>query len=320
MALLRVFLFGQVRILHADQPSPLKIPPAGQALLAYLLLQRHRSHPRELLAGLFWGDHSQERARSCLNTALWRLRRLLEPEAAEGSFLLATLAEVGFNHESDYWLDVADFEAQTSQVTAIPASTMTAGDAQRLEEALRLYTGELLEGHYDDWALRERERLRRLYLNSLAHLMGYYKHRHACQEALACGQRILDQDPLREEIHRDMMRLYLENGQRALAVRQYELCREWLRRELGISPMTETQQLSAQIVQESDVSPAPAGSSQELVQQLRLALQGFNQAQQQLLQAIQVAERFLAGHKQQRPRSDSSPALPTSTSHPSSRP
>jgi DNA-binding SARP family transcriptional activator len=137
---------------------------------------------------------------------------------------------------------------------------------------------------------------------------------------LACGQRILDQDPLREEIHRDMMRLYLENGQRALAVRQYELCRECLRRELGISPMAETQQLSAQIVQDMDVSPGPAESSQELVQQLRLALQGFNQAQQQLQQAIQVAERFLTGHKQERPRSDSSSALPTSTSRNSSRP
>jgi DNA-binding SARP family transcriptional activator len=53
---------------------------ANQALLAYLLLFRHRLHVRDLLAGLFWGDNGQEKARNCLNTALWRLWRILEPE------------------------------------------------------------------------------------------------------------------------------------------------------------------------------------------------------------------------------------------------
>jgi DNA-binding SARP family transcriptional activator len=37
--------------------------------LAYLLLQRHRSYARDALAGLFWADYSQERARSSLNVS-----------------------------------------------------------------------------------------------------------------------------------------------------------------------------------------------------------------------------------------------------------
>jgi DNA-binding SARP family transcriptional activator len=111
MSVLRICLLGQVRIAHADLPSPVKLTHTVQALLAYPLLQRQRSQPRETLAGLFWGDYSQERARSCLNTTLWRLRQVLEPDGIPRGTYLLTIStdEVGFNLESDYWLDVATF-------------------------------------------------------------------------------------------------------------------------------------------------------------------------------------------------------------------
>jgi DNA-binding SARP family transcriptional activator len=302
MSVLRICLLGQVRIAHADSPSPVKVTYTVQALLAYLLLQRQRSHPRETLAGLFWGDHSQERARRCLNTTLWRLRQVLEPDGIpHGTYLLTVSPEeVGFNPESDYWLDVAVFEEQSCPVLAKPVEAMQADDARTLEGVVQLYTGELLEGFYDDWALRERERLRRMYLNCLAHLMGYYKHQQAFQESLLCGQRILDQDPLREEIQREMMRLYLANGQRALAVRQYELCRQVLATELDIPPMEETQALYAEVLGLTSASQllAPSGRqlpvySQAVVQQLRLALQDLNEAHTQLGRAVQLLEHLV---------------------------
>ena len=179
MSALQISLFGGVRIFHDGQPSPVKVTHTTQALLAYLLLQRHRSHCRVVLAGVLWGEHSEERARSCLSTALWRLRYALEPEGIPRGTYLVTMptGEVGFNRESDYWLDVAVFEAQAGRVLARPVQVMEAADAVELEHALPLYAGDLLEGFYDDWALREQERLRGLYLNSLAQLMRYYHDR-----------------------------------------------------------------------------------------------------------------------------------------------
>jgi DNA-binding SARP family transcriptional activator len=106
----------------------------------------------------------------------------------------------------------------------------------------------LLEGFYEDWALRERERLRGLYLDSLTYLMGYYRQHGAFEESLTYGQQILQVDPLREEIHRELMHLYLTNGQRALAVRQYETCCQILGAGLDLRPMAETQALLTQFV------------------------------------------------------------------------
>ena len=55
-------------------------------------------------------------------------------------------------------------------------------------------------------------------------------------DALRCGRLILLSDPLREHIHRDLMRLYAANGQRSQAIQQYHTCAEVLRAELGLAP------------------------------------------------------------------------------------
>jgi DNA-binding SARP family transcriptional activator len=296
---LQVFLFENVRVVHPNRPALVKMTHSSQALLAYLLLQRHRPHPRELLASVFWGDQSQKQARRCLNTALWRLRQVLEPEEiSQGTYLLTTsTGEVSFNCESNYWLDVAIFEAHSSSILAKPIQTMVAEDADMLKRALQLYTGELLEAFYDDWALFERERLRRLYLNGQAHLMHYYKCHGDFKESLLCAQKILDQDPLREEIHREMITLYRASGQRALAAQQYQICCHVLDIELGISPMEETQRLYHQILEEipeplSILSRSTHGlkSQEQILHHLRLSLDGFDRAVRQLRRAIRLIE------------------------------
>jgi len=308
MAILQVFLFGNVRIVHAGWASEVKITRAVQALLAYLLLHRHRIHPREVLADLFWGDHPEERARRSLNTTLWRLRRALEPAGTgKGEYLSTTpTGEVGFNSQSDYWLDVALFEEKAAPIVRKTIQSMETNDAKELEDALRLYIGDLLEGFYDDWALRERERLRSLYLKSLAHLMRYYGYHGFYGDAVASGRQILDLDPLREEIHREVMRLHSESGNRAMAIRQYKTCRQILKTELGIPPMEETQRLFHQIRREEKVHPAQTAvrstqipgsfretpSLEEASRKLHLAMRHFEKTGEQLQQALELLEQL----------------------------
>jgi DNA-binding SARP family transcriptional activator len=311
MATLQVFLFGNVRIAHAGWASEVKITRAIQALLAYLMLHRHRVHPREVLVDLFWGHHPEEQARRSLSTALWRLRQALKPAGTGKDDYLRTTptGELGFNCQSDYWLDVALFEDKAASIVKKTVQSMERNDAKELEDALKLYTGELLEGFYDDWALRERERLRSLYLKSLAHLMRYYGDHGLYENAVAWGQQIFDLDPLREEIHREVMRLYSESGNRAMAIRQYKTCSQILKTELGIPPMEETQRLFHQIRLQEDsdsLQTAPFAaqtaasfgetpSLEEACQKLRLAIQHFEKTGEQLQQALQLFEQIAKG-------------------------
>ena len=256
MGALRICLLGVMRITHDEWPMETRLSRTVKELLAYLTLFRHRIHAREVLAGLFWGDHSDDRARSCLSTALWRLRKVLEPgDVPRGTYLLTTAAgDIGFNRESEHWLDIDVFEQHGRRILARPYQSLTHMEVRQLENALKLYRGELLEGFYEEWALRERERLRSVYLHSLAHLLQYYRHKKVYKKGLACGHKILDLDPLREEIHREMMRLYYRNGQRALALRQFDNCSSILEKELGVPPMEETQLLRIRIFNRSDAN------------------------------------------------------------------
>lgn len=298
MTILRITLFGELQLVRDDLSLAPQCTHTVQTLFAYLLLQPHRAQPREVLADTLWSERSQERARSCLSTALWRLRRILEPEGTPtGTYLIAAPnGEISFNWESDHWLDVSAFETKARQGLARPIEILTGAEAQHLEEALQLYTGELLEGFYSDWALRERERLRGLYLNTLAHLMRFYQQQGQFDKSLLYGQKILELDPLREEVHRDMMRLYAANGQRPLAIRQYQACCELLAEELGISAMEETQALYAQLADKQLPAPVSRASDSsnvvQTLQQLRLTSHNLERAHTQIQDAIRLIERL----------------------------
>ncbi len=291
MGILRISLFGTIRVTHDDWSSETRISPKVQTLLAYLLLQGPRAHSREILADLLWSERTPNQARSCLSTTLWRLRQVLEPESVrQGTYLLTpTTDEISFNWDSNHWLDVVVFEEQIEQILAKPVAAILSKDVRILKEVLQLYTGDLLESLYDDWAIQAQERLRCLYLDCLEHLMRYYKHHGLYAESLVYGQQILDREPLREEIHREIMRLYLENGQRVLAVQQYEICRQILDQELDLTPMKETDLVYAQA---RGVVPQLQTDmfQQQALEQLGLAVHRLNKAQQQLKTATEQFE------------------------------
>jgi DNA-binding SARP family transcriptional activator len=218
-----------------------------------------------MLIDVFWSKYTPDRARSSLATAIWRLRQLLEPEGTlPGTFITNSAGEVGFNWQSDHWLDTRLFETQARAFLCKPLCDLTEDDIERVEEVFAVYQGELLEGLYDDWVLRERERFDVLHINCLLRLMDYCGAKSDFERGIAYGQAILRKDPLREEVHRVLMRLYMENGQRTLAVRQFAQCRELLKNELGVPPMEETVTLYQQVRASGQLSSEPAaGQTQQ---------------------------------------------------------
>jgi DNA-binding SARP family transcriptional activator len=300
MVALRISLLGVMRVSLGAESVEDKMYRPVKGLLAFLVLFR-RVHAREVLLDLFWGNNTENRARKCLNTALWRLRKVIEPGGVPGgTFLITTsMGKVGFNRLSNYRLDVAEFENHTQKALTKPYQELTAGDARKLENALNLYKGNLLEGFYDDWALRERERLYSLELRGLAHLLKYHRHRKDYEKALACGQKILDLDPMREEIHREMMRLHAAKRQRTLAIRQYETCCRILDNELSVGPMKETRMLHDQICSQSnpDLNPSDLqvnlSSARQTLLKAQKALQEFDKISEQLHHMMRRPEQFI---------------------------
>src|SRR6266513_5958243 len=111
MATLRIRLFGKFTVERETKPLKGFEANKEQELLSFLLVHRSRSHPRETLASLLWGETSTERSKKYLRQALWHLQSALEAGEVDGEQLLAVEHDwVQLNLQSQTWLDVAVFE------------------------------------------------------------------------------------------------------------------------------------------------------------------------------------------------------------------
>ena len=242
-------LLGPLELCRDGTPVPLPATHKAQSLLAYLVTTRGRPQPRDKLAGLFWPDRPDPRARRSLATALWRIRRCLLADC-----LLVDTQTVQFDPQADFWLDVAQFETQISRQGFAPLSTRLS----ELSAAVELYRGDFLEGFYDDWCLEERYRLESLYLGALEWLATAYE-RDQPHEALRCARLLLARDPLREDVQQLAIRLLVRLGDRAEALRQAQRCRTALWAELGVKPAPETTALCDELLGPAWRAPASAG-------------------------------------------------------------
>ena len=207
----------------------------AQALLAFLGLRAGHAYARDKLAALLWGESTDERARDGLRHALVAVRRVLPVTlppiiAVEGHTLAVnpTLVRV----------DVASFEAHVAEGT--PAA---------LEHAALAYGGDFLSGFnlneplFEEWLVSERARLRELAVEALAKLLAHQSKTEATERAIRTAVRLLGLDPLQEAVHRTLMRLYVRQGRRGAALRQYQICVGALQRELGAEPEAETRHI-----------------------------------------------------------------------------
>lgn len=304
MNTLSVFLFGQFRIQYGEKTLTDLLPPKLQQTFCYLLLYRDRSHSRETLASLLWGNSSTAQSKKYLRQALWQIQNSLESlDTGESRHLLLVEPDrVRLNPNEDLWIDVAAFERACARTQGISGAALDAQQAQLLQGAADLYGGDLLEGCFQDWCLYERERLQNMYLTLLDKLMGFCEAHNECEVGLDFGARILRYDGARERTHRRLMRLHYLAGDRTAALRQYDQCVRALRRELAVKPAARTVLLYQQIRTEQFPRPiqspltAPASGSPsspswpEMVEQLHHLQESLAKVQDELQQAVDVAE------------------------------
>lgn len=217
----------------------------GQALLAYLALRAGTMHSREKLASLLWGETGEEQARHSLRQTLVGIRKAI----GEGSD--ATLISHGdaVGLEATVEIDVPVFEKLVAE--ASPKS---------LERAADLYQGDFLEGFslreeaFDEWMIRERQRLWELAVEALSRLLRHQTHTRAYEAAVQTALRLLALDGSQEAVHRTLMRLYQLLGRREAALRQYQTCVHTLRQELGVAPDAETEVLHRRILDSVNIA------------------------------------------------------------------
>ncbi len=307
MPAFEIRLFGKFCALREGQAVNGLEAIKVQELLCYLLIHRDRAHSRENLASLLWGDHSTSQSKKYLRQTLWQLQAALDPPSAPGSgrLLLVDSEWVRLNPDADLWLDIAVFDEAVSLANGTRGSELEGPRARGLQRAVELYTGDLLDGCYQDWCLNERERLLEAYLASLEKLVSYCEKHGFYDAGLAYGGLVVRSDCARESAHRQLMRLLYLSGNRTAALRQYERCVAALDREFGVRPGKLTVELYEQIRADRAADISRDGGEEALPQgrnvhpipdvldRLRQLHTLLVDAQRQLQHDIGVVERAL---------------------------
>ncbi|MDY0020755.1 MAG: BTAD domain-containing putative transcriptional regulator, partial [Anaerolineae bacterium] len=227
-----------------------------RALLSYLAVEAGTPYRRESLAALLWPDCSEEASSRSLRQALSQLNHALEITPAAPTFLTITRTSVAFNRDSDYDLDVTAFvdAILTSRQHRHRRLEVCQLCMRRLQDAVVLYRGEFLEGliphnsqPFEEWRSFQQEQYHQQALEALHALTCHHESRKEYAQAIVYARQQVALEPWREEAHRQLMRSLALNGQRSMAIAQYQACRRVLERELGIPPEDATQTLYTEI-------------------------------------------------------------------------
>jgi DNA-binding SARP family transcriptional activator len=216
----------------------------ARAVFQYLLIHRGRPVRRDVLMELQWPDHTHTSARNNLNVALHSLRNTLDGPWESLQPVLYQDGCYALNPRLKWWVDRDEFLSTLSQADADRISGRPRQAISRYQQVVQLYRGPLFEDDAaSDWYLPEQRHLTELYLQALESLAEIYLDLGELPSAECSCKLALTHDPCCEPVHRSLMRCYAAQNKQQLVTRQYRLCVDALRDELGVSPGTETLRL-----------------------------------------------------------------------------
>ncbi len=226
-------------------------------MLAFLVQHRDRPQTRDLLAGRFWSDLPEDKARRRLTQELWRIRSVVNPALGDGVDIIESVGRsLRINPEVEIETDVDHFIDGLDQLERRQRNDRRSVNAEDVAAVVDRYRGDLLSGHYDEWIELPRTELRRRHLDAQSRLAQLHARNADFEAALRCALALVAAEPLADHWQRDVIRYYALNGQPTAAEQYYERYVDELERDFGARPPAETVELVERLRTEG-VEPPP---------------------------------------------------------------
>jgi DNA-binding SARP family transcriptional activator len=226
-------------VIDGDPRRQLRIASKkGAALLAVLALRPQHTASREELATLLWGDRSSHQARLSLRQCILSVRNALAPASID--LLVLEGDYVGLRMEN-LRIDALEFDALSKS-----------NELDDLQHAAALF-GELLcnlsieaEG-FVSWLRVNRSRLAGTAERVFEVLADRLDATGCGERAIDAGERLVALDPLREDQHRRLLRLYARHRGAGAALAKAKELATLLKIELAVKPEPATAALVSEI-------------------------------------------------------------------------
>lgn len=199
----------------------------NRLLLAFLAGCHNRQSHVDLLVEEFWptgGDGARASLRGALSVVRQMLRtpnETTDPLERNGNFVQL----VG---ERQLWSDSDAF-----------ARLAESGREEELRQALDLYQGSYLEGDYEDWVLRRRDKLIEIFLSVCLKLSRQSFARGDFEAAAQISERALQVAPERQDINAVLFRSWLRQGLSERVIKGFRILEKRLRDDYEVEPSLE---------------------------------------------------------------------------------
>ena len=239
---LKIVALGEPAVLLDEQPIT-RWRMARAMELCFYLLECKRPMRKEQIITALWEEVDEQISQTFYSTVHY-LRKALGSEQtirSKGGIYTLDLASVYGKEEISY--DVEMFEEQYARGKQALTEEDDETARAAFEMMIELYHGDYVQPFYSDWCNMRRDELRRLYLEAHEQLALLTWRGEEIEESAMHWQQMLAVDSCLEHAHYGLMRCYIRQGKRGLALRQYQRCKETLQQELGATPGAAIQKL-----------------------------------------------------------------------------
>jgi two-component SAPR family response regulator len=197
---------------------------------------------RDEIFATFWPNLPVKEATNVFHVTKRKISERISMKVGSGNYEL-TRYSGGFYVPSEKigrHYDVGDFQS------AIERAMIANNDEEEerlLMQAIEFYKAPYLQTVEMPWAVERRNQLRQLNAQALIGMGRLSKRQSNLPRALGFFIRALKETPQREDIHREVMSIYLKLGMKEDARQHYLRLAEMLRTTLGINPSRESQEL-----------------------------------------------------------------------------
>lgn len=227
-----ILMFDAFRIYEGVRElAPLQWRTAkAQEIFFYLLHHRGKVVSKATLIELLWPDFDLDRAYPQLYTAVYHIRKMLEPFSRE-RILLQNTADGYLLRLDGVYLDADEFDHFIQ--AGIELSEYTVSEYERI---LKLFKSEYLEGYDYVWAELERQRFQLHWIRLKLNLVHWYMETEAYEQAFKHIEQVCTRYPLEEQAQLLYMKICDRMGFHFLVQRQYLLLETLMEAEVSEKP------------------------------------------------------------------------------------
>ncbi len=238
---LQILALGEPKVIFNGNPITRWRMARAMELFFFLLESEHPMRKEQITLAL-WPENDSTQVDSTVRTTIYYLRKALGENSLVFQSGLYSLnpAIVG---KQQAWYDVEVFNTHYKLGKKALEEKDIKAATSAFNTMVSLYRGDYVQSFYNDWCLFRRDKLRQNYMDAHHQLALIAWQQDHWEESLQHWQHLLTVDSCNETAHYGIMRCYLRQGKRELALRQFQRCSQRLQEELQVTPGTSLQKL-----------------------------------------------------------------------------